>query len=138
MQKTSQVRQKVEEHLRAVKRELRGDRAKVKLLRAKIKLLKGQRDQLSAMLTADDFTEFVSRPYTVPPQTTMVAALREFFRRNADVEFVAMDIIKACGFEKKKLLTIRTYLRRFVDSGEIRRVRHGLYRVVQSDEDRCA
>ncbi len=69
-------------------------------------------------------TRFVS----VARKKTLVKTVAAFFRRNPDVDFTSMDVIEACGLSDKKILSIRTYMRRFVDSGKIVRVRHGVYR----------
>ena len=74
----------------------------------------------------------ISRPSRfdpIPPQTTMFESVKRFVRENRGVEFRALDVAEACGFmEKQHILTVRTFLRRLIDDGKVKRLRTGVYR----------
>lgn len=60
-------------------------------------------------------------------KNTMIDTVREFVRLNQDVEFKTEDVVEGCGFSTSQTESVRTFLRRLIDSDDIVRVKHGVY-----------
>ncbi len=100
-----------------------------------LKGIKHERQELERLLFSkienisfSKYEEFKNNKFeTAPKQQTIAKTIRKFIELNQNKEFKTKDVMVGCDFAENEIGTIRKSLQRMLISGQISRVKHGVY-----------